>query len=704
MAIVHLLPLGIAIALAISMGIAVVSRSVSKMFQRIGLAVFGSYVQPKGDGDHQQPGIDSQRLTALRSAHYSVTYRAYAATTLLYATISILVGSIIGIYIVTAIFFLLGLPSTAIANVLPTELQFVADLVVFPQLTLPEIFIVFIGSTLTVGLLTGYTVYRFRWWWPSYLADIRARKIDASLHRSIAFIYALSRSGMSFPEILRILSRNEHVYGEAAKEVRVSVKDMDLFGSDIHNSLQRLSERTPSQNMAEFVENLTSVLQSGRKLEEFLREQYQHYKEEQETQQEQFLSVLATLAEVYVTVLVAGPLFLITILVIIGLVFGGTLTFIQVLTYFLIPLATVGFMIYLRRWSVSSQLDTGEEQIDNKLINTLSDIRIVSESETVSTDGGQVIRYSPDQLQKNKDRLRIYNQLRWLFRRIQDPIGVIYRHPYNIFYITLPIAIGYTIYQLWPSILNGTFQIRTVDDVFVQMFLFLAGSYAVVYEYRKRHLLRFEDAIPDFLDRFASVNEAGMPIVASLGRVLDSDLGALDRELSRTWADIQWGAEVENALLRFKNRVQSPTVSRAITLITNAMNASGNIAPVLRIASDEALQARRLRRERQQQLLTYILVIYISFFVFIGITVIMSVVFLPSIPSTQQFASRIAGIGGISEAQKQQYKLIFFHTALVQAIGSGFVAGHMSEGDVRGGTKHATIMLGIAYIVFLIFA
>ncbi|MFB6186297.1 MAG: hypothetical protein ABEI86_05450, partial [Halobacteriaceae archaeon] len=85
MAIVHLLPLGIAIALAISMGIAVVSRSVSKMFQRIGLAVFGSYVQPKGDGDHQQPGIDSQRLTALRSAHYSVTYRAYAATTLLYA-------------------------------------------------------------------------------------------------------------------------------------------------------------------------------------------------------------------------------------------------------------------------------------------------------------------------------------------------------------------------------------------------------------------------------------------------------------------------------------------------------------------------------------------------------------------------------------------------------------------------------------------
>ncbi|MFB6187829.1 MAG: type II secretion system F family protein, partial [Halobacteriaceae archaeon] len=637
-------------------------------------------------------------------AHYSVTYRAYAATTLLYATISVLVGSIIGIYIVLGVFFLLGIPTTAVANVLPTELQFLAGIFVVPQLTLPEIFIIFIGSNLTIGLLTGYTVYRLRWWWPSYLADIRARKIDASLHRSIAFIYALSRSGMSFPEILRILSRNEHVYGEAAREVRVSVKDMDLFGSDIHNSLQRLSERTPSQNMAEFVENLTSVLQSGRKLEEFLREQYQHYKEEQETQQEQFLSVLATLAEVYVTVLVAGPLFLITILVVIGLIFGGTLTFIQVLTYVLIPLATVGFMLYLRRWSMSVRLEAGEERIDNQLINTLSDIRIVSESETVSTDGGQVTRHSPDQLRKNMDRLEIYNQLRWLFRRIRDPIGVIYRHPHNIFYITLPIAIGYTIYQLWPSILNGTFQIRTVDDVFVQMFLFLAGSYAVVYEYRKRHLLRFEDAIPDFLDRFASVNEAGMPIVASLGRVLDSDLGALDRELSRTWADIQWGAEVENALLRFKNRVQSPTVSRAITLITNAMNASGNIAPVLRIASDEALQARRLRRERQQQLLTYILVIYISFFVFIAITVILSVVFLPSIPSTQQFASQIAGIGGITEARKQQYKLIFFHTALVQAIGSGFVAGHMSEGDVRGGTKHATIMLGIAYIVFLVFA
>jgi len=38
----------------------------------------------------------------------------------------------------------------------------------------------------------------------------------------------------------------------------------------------------------------------------------------------------------------------------------------------------------------------------------------------------------------------------------------------------------------------------------------------------------------------------------------------------------------------------------------------------------------------------------------------------------------------------------------VQAVCSGLVAGQMGEGTVKAGAKHATVMLVIAYSVFLI--
>jgi len=118
------------------------------------------------------------------------------------------------------------------------------------------------------------------------------------------------------------------------------------------------------------------------------------------------------------------------------------------------------------------------------------------------------------------------------------------------------------------------------------------ASYAVVYEAHKRRVRRIESAVPDFLDRLASVNEAGTSVVGSVRRVADSNLEALTDDLQRTRRDIDWGADVGTALRRLERRVRSPMTSRAVALITNAMRASsGDVGPVLRIA------ARRVARD-----------------------------------------------------------------------------------------------------------
>jgi flagellar protein FlaJ len=508
---------------------------------------------------------------------------------------------------------------------------------------------------------------------------------------------------MAFPTVLQILSENHNVYGAAADEVRVAVRNMDLFGMDMISAIKTMSRRTPSEGFKEFSENLTSVLQSGRSLSEFLRQQYNQYQEEAEAQQEQLLNLLATMAEAYVTVLVAGPLFLITILVIIGITVSDTLPLLQLLAYFVLPVLNIAFILYLSTVMTSmTGTSVAEEKLDG--LSLTSGIR---RTESVTPDGGR-----PEDRHPNVERLSAHRQFRWIRNRIGRPVQTVLDRPASLLWVTVPLAMAVTVWRLPEATAGGRLTAAGVDDLFIQAGLFVIGTFAIAYEIHKRRIDAIEASIPDFLDRLASVNEAGMTVVESLNRVRGSELGALNQELDRVWADIQWGADVEAALRRFEARMRTRTVSRVVTLMTQAMSASGDLATVLRISATQAKADRRLKRERRQEMLTYVVVVYVSFGVFLVIVAALNNVLIPSLPdgsvvpnaTTQQTGSigatqTVSNLGTINEGA---YTLVFFHTTLIQGVLSGLVAGQMSGGDVRAGAKHATILLALSYAAFLI--
>jgi len=155
--------------------------------------------------------------------------------------------------------------------------------------------------------------------------------------------------------------------------------------------------------------------------------------------------------------------------------------------------------------------------------------------------------------------------------------------------------------------------------------------------------------------------------------------------------------------------------SRAVALITNAMRASGDVGPVLRIAADEARATWSLRRERRQVMLTYLIVIYISFLVFLGIIASLSVSFIPAIEEAAVSGSGAgagdlpgapSGPGGITDGLGQidatAYEQLFFHAAAIQAVCSGLVAGQLGEGSVRDGVKHVVVLLALTLAAFLV--
>lgn len=687
---IRLLFLLFAFGLCVVIVAPLVSRRADLLISRVALFLFGDYVADESPRKQQQ-----QRM--MRAAHTGDTHRVYASRTLLYAGLLGVAGSIFGIYVAAGFLAAMQVSSDAMRELLPSALHFLTDLSRLSEVSPLELFGLFLFFSATVGSMLAFGTYYVRWEILNQQAVARASQIEATLPGTVAFIYALSRSGMAFPKVLDTLARNENVYGEAATELGVAVRDMNTFGTDVLTALRRTAQRTPSENLEEFSENLASVLGSGRSISEFLHEQYERYQEEAEAQQEQYLELLSTFAEAYVTVLVAGPLFFITILVVVGLVIEDTLPILRVVVYAGIPLASLAFIIYVN--SVTQSL------------RSPGDVRAMgkssSEGEFTIPDGGTV----GQRWHANRERLAEYDRFQSLLTWVDRPMELVLRSPGVTFLVTIPLGIAWVLLTARPIPFDSLMAIVSgIDGPVVQATIFSLAVYTGFYEAQKRKTKSVEAAVPDFLDRLASINEAGMTIVESFRRVTDSDLGDLTPELQRTWRDIRWGSDVRSALRRMERRVQSPMVSRSVALIVNAMEASGNIGPVLHIAAEEARASRQLRRERKQVMLTYLLVIYISFFVFIGIIAALTISFIPAIEQAEVANGAAGGMpggvtGGITEGLGDiniaAYEVIFFHATVVQAICSGLIAGQLGEGTIRDGVKHAVILLVMTYVAFL---
>jgi flagellar protein FlaJ len=689
------LPLALAVVALLPVALSPFSRRADLLLTRTGLALFGGHV-----GRSSRRHADQRNR--LRAARVRQSHRLYAARTLLIAGLVALSGGVLAAYAGAAVLAAFGVDEQTVRDlvgggvVVPPEVAAVAGL--FDGRT-PLL----VAGGAVVAVVLAVATYYLRWEVLNQRAVARASAIEATLPRTVAFVYALSRSGTAFPKVLETVSRNSEAYGEAAEELGLAAREMEVFGTDAVTAVSRLTDHTPSETMDEFADNLASVLGSGRSLAPFLREQYDRYQDEARSQQEQYLDLLSTFAEVYVTVFVALPIFLVTILGVVGLVLEDTLPLLRVIGYAALPLMTLAYVVYV---------DSVTESLPDRSARVERDGRGVDDPRTgdrrrAATDGG-VVGDARDTL--NARRLAAYDSVEGLRRRLRNPGETLVRDPLLTLLFTVPVAVGWVLVRSWPVPL-GPEALAVVDGPVVEAAVFVLGGFAVAHELGLRRTREVDRAVPDLLDRMASLDEAGLTVTASLERATRGDLGALGAEVERTWRDIEWGADAEAALRRLDRRVGSVAVSQATALVTNAMRASGDLAPVLRIAADEAQQARRLRRERRREMFTYLLVIYVSALVFLGVSVGIVVAFFPAIeaaaaaaPTTPSGVATGPGssvASGLGDVDLDAYRVLFFHLAAVQAVCSGLVAGQLGEGGVADGVKHAAILLAITRVVYL---
>lgn len=178
---------------------------------------------------------------------------------------------------------------------------------------------------------------------PAARAKARGRDIDNRLPYALNYIAAMASAGVNVDTIFKSLAA-QPIYGEVAREAEAIYRDITLFGKDTVTAFKRAIARTPSQRFAELLQGAITTFGSGGDLQIFFSSKAQRYMIENRQVQKQYVETMGLMAETYVTTAVAGPLFLMVMMAIMGMLSGGGPGQMYLIVYLMLPVANFGFV------------------------------------------------------------------------------------------------------------------------------------------------------------------------------------------------------------------------------------------------------------------------------------------------------------------------------------------------------------------------
>jgi len=206
--------------------------------------------------------------------------------------------------------------------------------------------------SMLIGVGAGFIALGIGYLYPVLVAYSRGSKIDAYLPHIAHFMAVLASSGMTPESVFRSLARVGKEFS-VSKEVEGLIGEIELLGANLHSSLKRVSEVSPSRKFGNLLNGIVSTSHMGGDLAAYLNQEAMKYKEERMGKIKRFLENLGVIAEAYVAFMVAAPLMLIIMLSVMSFI-GGPVTLLDLspidilnlLTFVLIPTG-IAFLIFM---------------------------------------------------------------------------------------------------------------------------------------------------------------------------------------------------------------------------------------------------------------------------------------------------------------------------------------------------------------------
>lgn len=282
-------------------------------------------------------------------------------------------------------------------------------------------------------------------------------------------------------------------------------------------------------------------------------------------------------------------------------------------------------------------------------------------------------------------------------RIIRDPIGLFREKPLRLGYISG--AIGVCL-MLMSYIYAWEF-VAPYDAYILSGILAVVPPAYYLYAEQKR-VMKADDEFPRLLRDLAQAKRAGLTLIDALTLIADGDYGVLTEGLKTLAYHLTWGVAFEDALRMFAKRYPTRIIKRSIEMIIEGYQVGGDVGEILKVAADDVMELRTLEKKRITDMAQYVLICYVTFFVFLGVLMVLYHTFIPMMAeASEKVAATGMGGGFMVRVDVETMKMLFFHCGVIQGICAGLVAGKLGEGKIIAGLKHST---ALALATFLFFA
>jgi archaeal flagellar protein FlaJ len=236
------------------------------------------------------------------------------------------------------------------------------------------------------------------------------------------------------------------------------------------------------------------------------------------------------------------------------------------------------------------------------------------------------------------------------------------------------------------------------NEIFLAALFIITVPVAVMDFENQRWMSAIEDQMPQLVRGISESQETGLTLIKSLEKIVENKMigHPLSDEVKKLTVQMAWGTSFEQALINFKNRINSPIVNRFCALVLEASRSGGTIKKVFTETSGFMEEMKDMDKETSAQMKPYIIVIYTAFAIFLVVAILLVQSFFAPVQGQQQILGQgsVGSIGGLKD--------FFYKDMIVSAVTGGLVAGKLAERRVAAGLKHAIILGVVGYVIFFI--
>ncbi|RLF08110.1 MAG: hypothetical protein DRJ64_01680 [Thermoprotei archaeon] len=219
--------------------------------------------------------------------------------------------------------------------------------------------------------------------------------------------------------------------------------------------------------------------------------------------------------------------------------------------------------------------------------------------------------------------------------------------------------------------------------------------YSIIDFLNRRYLDAIDRDLGPFFKGLGESIRAGMTFTEALENIAKVIFGPLSNELKKVIVRVEFGMTIRDALEDFAERINLPSIQRAVVILTTAHESGGKIVDVLDAAAEMYNMIRAYEEEKRTIIAPYAWTIYIAILIYLFISFILIYAFF--IPL--HYMATKGGLFAVA-LDIPSYKTILFHSSILEALIGGFIVGKLKTGKTASGAIHSIIMLTIVIIFY----